>query len=154
MTDEKTWLTCREAGKLLNCTQRHVLNLIKKGKLSADRDETGKYFIQKSEFFRVYPDAMEVEVSGNEEKSPGNVDMKLLEEKLRHLEEMMNEKNKLNEFLLDQLNINKDEKSKMLDAINSHTRLLEFKESIKKSAPSSDEKSSKKAFDWWPWKRK
>lgn len=154
MNKEKTWLSCREVGELLNCTQRHALNLIKNGKLSADRDEGGKYYVQKSEFFRVFPDAKKVEIDRNESKLPGKEDMKFLEEKLKHLEEMMNEKNKQNEFLKEQLINFTEEKSKMLDAINGHTRLLEYKETSGKPAPSSAEKSSKKAFDWWPWKRK
>jgi len=154
MTDDKTWLTCREAGKLLNCTQRHVLNLIKKGKLSADRDDTGKYFIQKSEFFRAYPDAMGVEIDGNSAKSPGNEDMRLLEEKIRHLEEIAEERKRQTDFLKEQLSNFTAEKSKMLDAINSHTRLLEYKETNGKSAPYSSENNSNKSFNWWPFKRK
>lgn len=154
MKDEKSWLTCREVGELLNCTQRHALNLIKSGKISADRDEGGKYYVQKSEFFRVFPDAKKVEIDRSESKLAGKEDMKFLEEKIKHLEEMMNEKKKQNEFLTEQLSNFTEEKSKMLDAINGHTRLLEYKETSGKSASSSDEKSSKKSLDWWPWKRK
>lgn len=151
MKDEKTWLTCKEAALLLNCTQRHVLNLIKKKNISADRDEAGKYFIHKSEFFRVYPHAMSVENERNEEKFGGNEAMKVLEEKVRHLQEMVDEKKKQNEFLLGQLDINTNEKSKMLDAINNHARLLEFKETGGKAPSSADEK---RGFNWWPFKKK
>ncbi len=150
MNNEKTWLTCREAGALLKCTQRNVLNLIKKGKISAERDENGQYFIQKSEFFRVYPDAMKVEVAGSKEKSEEIITMQMLEEKIRHLEEMMSEKNKHNDFLTEQLSNFTDEKSKMLDAINSHARLLEHKESHTSSTG-----CLKKARSWaWPFKKK
>lgn len=151
MKHEKTWLSCREAAVLLDCSQRHILNLIKKGKFSAVKDEDGRYCIEKSEFFRAYPELMHVEVAGNGEKSSGNTSVKVLEERIKHLQEMVNEKNKQNEFLLGQLEINTDEKSKMLDAINNHARLLEFKETGSKVPSSSHEK---KGFAWWPFKRK
>lgn len=135
MTNEKTWLSCREAGKLLNFTQRHIINLINKGKLSAEKDEYGRYFIQKSEFFRAYPDAMNVESKGTDKEPAGNDSVKLLEEKLQHLQEMFEEKKRQNEFLIEQLENFTQEKSKMLDAINSHARLLEHKESDIKLDP-------------------
>jgi hypothetical protein len=142
MKVEKTWLSCREAAGLIGCSQRHMLNLIKKKNLSFERDESGKYIIQKAEFFRVFPEAMKVELDGKVEKSGGNEAMKVLEEKIRHLQEMMEEKKKQNDFLLGQLSITSDEKSKMLDAINNHARLLEFKE------------TGGKGFNWWPFRRK
>lgn len=153
MTSEKTWLTCREAGVLLKYSQRHIINLIKKGKVSAQKDEDGKYFIEKSEFFRVYPDAMNVEALGTDEKSIGSEAMKVMEEKIRHLQEMVDEKKKQNEFLAEQLGSFTQEKSKMLDAINSHARLLEFKETAgKSSSPYVDQ--AKRVFEWWPFKRR
>lgn len=149
MNNEKTWLTCREVGVLLNCSQRHALNLIKKNNISADRDERGQYFVHKSEFYRVFPEAMKVEQDGNEEKFGGSEAMKFLEEKIRHLQEMVDEKKKQNEFLTEQLGNFTEEKSKMLDAINSHTRLLEYKESGGNCSPSAE----KKSFSWWPFKK-
>ncbi len=149
MYNEKSWLTCREAAALLNYSQRHILNLIKKGKLSADRDEDGKYYIQKSEFLRVYPNAIKVETDGISEKSMEGHTRKLLEEKIKHLQEMVDEKKKQNEFLVEQLSNFTHEKSKMLDAINSNARLLEFKETAGKSY----EKNSNK-ISWWPFKKR
>lgn len=155
MNNEKTWLSCKEVAELLECSHRNIPNLIKKGKLSASRDDLGKWIIDKSEFFRAYPDAMNVEKTGTDEKNIGNQTMKVLEEKIKHLQEMVDEKKKQNEFLLTQLNINTDEKSKMLDAINGHTRLLEFKESAGKpsKAPPSSQDLDRKGFSWkWPFK--
>lgn len=149
MNKEKTWLTCREASVLLNYTQRHMINLIKKGKITADKDEDGKYYINKSEFFRVYPNAMKVEVDGTSEKSMEGHARKLLEEKIRHLQEIVDEKKKQNEFLTEQLSNFTHEKSKMLDAINSHARLLEFKETTGKSSEQATNK-----IPWWPFKRR
>jgi len=48
-------------------------NIIKKGKLSAHRDESGQYFIDKSEFFRVYPQDKKVEQTGSSEKSQAEI---------------------------------------------------------------------------------
>jgi excisionase family DNA binding protein len=124
MNIEKSWFTCREAADLLNYTQRHIVNLIKKGKLSAEKDENGKYYIQKSEFFRVYPTAMKMEEPRTKEKSVEKSNGKFLEERVRHLQELIEEKNKQTEYLKEQISNFTQEKSKMLDAINGHTRLL------------------------------
>ncbi len=148
MKIEKSWLTCREAASLLNYTQRHIVNLIKKGKLSADKDENGKYFIEKSEFFRVYPNATKGEPPRTEEKPAGNNSLEFLEEKIRHLQELVQEKNKHNEFLAHQLDNFTHEKSKMLEAINSHARLLEYKESTIKYTEDN------KIASWWPFKKR
>ncbi|HHF7341017.1 TPA: helix-turn-helix domain-containing protein [Legionella anisa] len=148
MNKEKTWLTCQEAAVLLKCTPRSVLNYIKNGKISAERDESGQYFIQKSEFFRVYPDSMRPDNDGNAKKNAEKEALKFLEEKIRHLEEMVSEKNKHNVFLTQQLTSFTEEKSKMLDAINSHARLLEHKES-------SSQGCLKRAKSWvWPFKKR
>lgn len=147
MFEDKPWLTCREAAQLLNYSQRHIVNLIKNGKLSAEKDEDGKYYIQKAEFFRVYPTAMPKEMGGTAEKLTGTDAVKFLEEKVRHLQEMLDERRKQNDLLVQQLNNFTEEKSKMLDAIASHTRLLEHK----KRNPHI---SGKKPFSLWPFKRR
>lgn len=132
MIDEnKTYLTCKDIAKLLNVTHRHVLNVLAKKNISTEKDESGKHIVQKSEFFRVFPNLMNKEMSGTGEKSDGSIAMKVMEEKIRHLQEMLDEKKKQNDFLMEQICINDDKQSKMLDAINSHSRLLEFKESTK-----------------------
>lgn len=153
MNVERSWLTCREAGKILNYTQRHILNLIKNGKISADKDDDGRYYIQKAELYRVYPHILEVEKDRSAKKPDGKNTLKFLEEKIRHLEEMVGEKSKQNEFLVEQLNNFTQEKSKMLEAINSNARLLEFKETSGKYTHVSDEKQDKKPFKWWPFKK-
>lgn len=151
MHKEKSWLTCKEAADLIGCSQRTILNMIKRGDFSSEKDESGKNFIQKSEFFRVHPEAMGMETDGNGENKAGKNDLKALEERIRHLQEMVDEKKKQNEFLMGQLNINTEEKSKMLDAINSHSRLLEFKEG---SGDNKNTCSSNKPFTWWPFKNR
>ena len=148
MIEDKPWLTCREVSVLLGCSQRHVLNLIKKKNISVNRDESGKYFIDKSEFYRVYPDVMNQEKPGTTTKTIEDSTMKLLEEKIKHLEAMIDEKNKHSEFLKEQLSNFTDEKSKLLDAINGHTRLLEYKESNAKPNHSVKTDCDKKSFRW------
>lgn len=152
MKSEKTWLTCKEAAAIIGCSQRHVLNLIKKKNISTEKDDSGKHIIQKSEFFRVFPQAMYAELARSEENLDGNEATKLLEEKIRHLQEIVDEKKRQNEFLMGQIVINTDEKSKMLDALNNHARLLEFKETGSK-APSFSKKIGF-GFNWWPFKRR
>lgn len=129
--DSKTYLTCKDIAQLLNVTHRHVLNVLAKKNISTVKDESGKHIVHKSEFFRVFPELMNKSVNGKQEKLDGNQAMKLMEEKIKHLEAMLDEKKKQNEFLIGQISVNDDKQSKMLDAINSHSRLLEFKESTK-----------------------
>lgn len=144
--NNKTYLTCKDIAKLLNVTHRHVLNVIAKKNISTEKDESGKHIVQKAEFFRVFPHLINKQDNGNDEKSVGNQAMKVLEEKIRHLQEMLDENKKHNEFLMNQISIGEDKQSKMLDAINSNSRLLEFKESTKPTieSPPSCEKVIKK----------
>lgn len=146
--DNKTYLTCKDIAKLLGVTHRHVLNVLSKKNISTEKDESGKHIVQKSEFFRVFPKLMNKEQSGTEEKSDGNQAMKLMEEKIRHLQEMLDEKKKQNEFLMGQISLGDDKQTKMLDAINAHSRLLEFKEATKSTAelPSSSSGKAGKKF--------
>lgn len=132
MNDEnKTWFTCKDIAKLLNITHRHVLNVLARKNISTEKDDSGKYIVQKSEFFRVFPALMNKEISGRDEKSDEDKVMKLMEAKIRHLQEMLDEKKKQNEFLMAQISFGDDKQAKMLDAINSHSRLLEYKETTK-----------------------
>lgn len=53
---------------------------------------------------------------------------KMLEEKINSLERIIKEKEQKVEMLKEQLNNSNQKEFKMLDAINSHARLLEYKE--------------------------
>lgn len=125
--EDETWLSTKEISKILDCTQRTVTNLLKRGKLSAERDTDGTYYINKSEFFRAYPNYMETD-EGIVKRPPIIPEVQLGDEKLRHLLELLEERKQQNEFLMRQIDGFAEEKSKMLDAINNHTRLLEYKE--------------------------
>ena len=122
MNTDIPWISCKEAAEALNFTQRHIVNLIKKGKLKAECDN-GKYFIPKDDFFRVFPHA----VKQDENKCIENITIKFLEEKIRYLEDTIVEKRKENEFLREQLNRATSEKSKMLDTQNGYIKFLEQK---------------------------
>ncbi|WP_425169078.1 helix-turn-helix domain-containing protein [Legionella sp.] len=48
--------TINEAAEISDFSARHIQGMIKKGKLSAIRTEGGNYLIDKSVFYRVFPD--------------------------------------------------------------------------------------------------
>jgi excisionase family DNA binding protein len=126
MKDSNSWLTPSQAAKLLNCTSRTVNNFITSGKLSASRED-GRYYIDKSELFRVFPDAHKKEL----EKDPHY--FKLEQERIK-LENMMlkdaiSDKEKEISFLRNQIEIFNKKESSFLDTIQSHTKLLEHKTS-------------------------
>ena len=54
---ESTRISVTECAKLLGITSRAVQKYIKEGKISAVKNEKGRYEIDKSEFYRVFPDA-------------------------------------------------------------------------------------------------
>lgn len=133
MKDSFSWLTPKQAGELAGYTARHIQNLIKSGKLTATRED-GKYFIDKSEFFRVFPDAHRKAQRGNEANIEDAHARILSETEVKYLKEMLDDKDRQNEFLKKQLENFSLEKSMMLQAINSHSRLLEHKEEQKNPA--------------------
>jgi len=57
MNEESSLLSTRMAAEIAECSARHIQSLIKKGRLSATRDDGGNYLIDKSEFYRVFPNA-------------------------------------------------------------------------------------------------
>jgi excisionase family DNA binding protein len=133
MKDGNSFISCREAAAILGYTQRHILNLIKKGKLSAHRDESGQFFIDKSEFYRVYPKKLVIEESRSSANSSDENIRKSLEDRIKHLEEIIIEKNNLIAVLKGYVSESAGEKARMLEVINNHTRLLENKSNQQKS---------------------
>lgn len=120
MTTKKNVLSTREVAELLKCSTRKIQKLVTSGKLSAHRDESGSYEIDKSELYRVYPELIYHE----EQRTPATNDdskqrIELLEEQVKFLKEM-------NELLKYQLDNATTEKSKLIDTLNSNQRLLEY----------------------------
>ncbi len=127
MKDNPSWLTPKQAASLSGYTPRHIQNLIVGGKLSATRED-GRYYIDKAEFFRVFPDAHVKEKLGIDAKSSEDFARMKAEMEVEFLREAIADKDKQNEFLKKQLENFTHEKNQMLEAINSHSRLLEHKE--------------------------
>lgn len=136
MKDSVSWLKPSEAAALEGCSVRKIQNMITSGKLSATRDD-GKYFIEKSEFFRVFPDAHRKYIAGNPAiKAEKSIRMEIENE---YLKERVSKQEKENEFLKSQIESFTQEKKQMLEAITHHSRLLEDKRSKYKANKSS----------WW-----
>lgn len=124
MSENSSLLSTREAAEISGFSARHIQNIIKKGKLSATRDEGGNYLIDKSEFYRVFPDTHN---KGNTENGDEDSTRTVLEIKIQHLKEMLAEKNKQNEFLQRQLETASAEKTMLLETLSSNQKLLEYK---------------------------
>lgn len=140
MKDSFSWLTPKQAGELAGYSARHIQNLIVSGKLSASKED-GKYFIDKSEFFRVFPKAHRKEQEGNSAQQAAEKQRLELENGL--LKEISSQKDKEIEFLRNQVEFVSQEKVKMLDVIVSNTKLLEYKQEKAK-----EDSTPKKKINW------
>jgi excisionase family DNA binding protein len=114
MVEQSTLIDAKQAAELIGCSTRHVQKQIKDGRLSATRDKGKKYLIDKSEFYRVYPDLMVRTATNKEEvvSEQDDIQVKLLKEE--------------NAFLKDQLNAANNEKKQILSALDNAQRLIEF----------------------------
>lgn len=123
--DNETRIGTSEAAKLSGFSLRHIQNMIKDGRLSASRTESGSYSIDKSEFFRVFPDAHpEARQRKQMQNSPDELRI-VHETEIKYLKQ-------INELLQAQLDeakflIEKSEKEKtaLFDALGSTQKLLE-----------------------------
>jgi excisionase family DNA binding protein len=122
MSEESSSISTREAAEIAGFSARHIQGMIKKGKLSASRDEGGNYLIDKSEFYRVFPDAHNKGTNTNNDEHNMRT---VLEVEVKYLKEMIAEKAKQNEILLKQLETVTEEKSKLIETLNSNQKLLE-----------------------------
>lgn len=129
MSEKNSLLSTREAAEIAGFSARHIQGMIKKGKLSATRDDGGNYLIEKSEFYRVFPDAHNKRSTANNDDNGSRI---VLEAEVQHLKEMLAEKNKQNEFLHKQLEMAATEKSMLLDTLNSNQKLLEHSSTKKR----------------------
>lgn len=124
MSDNIAYLTTKEAAELSGFTIRHIQNMVKNGIMSATKDEKGNYVIQKCEFYRCFPEAHN---KGNEAKEEEPFARMVLETEIKYLREIVDEKNKQNEFLHNQLELATTEKSLILQTLSSNTKLLVHK---------------------------
>ena len=124
MNENQSRLSTKEAAELAGVDPRTIQGKIKKGRLSATRDEGGNYIIDRAEFYRVYPDAQHVR---SQPKEDDDLSRKMLENHLQHVMEMVKEKSRQIEFLQKQLEISTSEKGLLLETLNSNQKLLEHK---------------------------
>lgn len=129
MSEKNSLLSTREAAEIAGFSARHIQGMIKKGRLSATRDDGGNYLIEKSEFYRVFPDAHSKRSTANNGDNGSRI---VLEAEIQHLKEMLSEKNKQNEFLHKQLETATTEKTMLLETLSSNQKLLEHNSKGKK----------------------
>lgn len=140
MRDNFSWITPKQAGELAGYTARHIQNMITTGKLSATKED-GKYYIEKSEFFRLFPKAHKKELEGNSAQQVAEKERLAFENTM--LKDTASQKDKEIEFLRNQINFISQEKTKMLDTIVSTTKLLEYKDETEQ-----EKKSALKRKNW------
>lgn len=128
-----SFLSTREAAEQSGFSPRHIQNLITRGNISATRSNDGRYLIDKSEFYRVFPDAHEQRIVPHDseiiEKNSENI---LLEVENKYLKELLVEKDRRiiekdtqNEFLHKQLELAATEKAMLLETLGNNQKLLE-----------------------------
>jgi excisionase family DNA binding protein len=122
MSENNSLLSTREAAEIAGCSARHIQNLIKNGKLSAKRTDGGNYLIDKSEFYRIFPGAHNKRSHANNDDNATRI---VLEMEVQHLKDMLAEKAKQNEFLLNLLETAAVEKTLLLETLSSNQKLLE-----------------------------
>lgn len=124
MNQNNSLLSTRDAAEASGFSLRHIQKLIKGGKLSASRDDGGNYMIDKSEFYRVFPSANTTRTLTNNDADGSRT---VLENEIRHLQEMLAEKKRQNEILLNQLEASTTEKIMLLETLSSNQKLLEHR---------------------------
>jgi hypothetical protein len=118
----------REAAEQSGKSHRQIQRLIKNGTLSATRDKSGNYLIEKSEFYRVFPEAFNIR---HDTTSVVKTPQDGRDHKINLLEAMLSEKTRHNEFLQKQLEFISSqlesstlEKTRLLDAISNQQKLI------------------------------
>tara|TARA_B110000879_G_C10997032_1_gene441547 strand:- start:390 stop:770 length:381 start_codon:yes stop_codon:yes gene_type:complete len=115
MSEESSRIDAKQAAALVGCSTRNIQKIIKDGSLSAYRGKGNKYLIEKSEFYRVFPDLMPRAVANTSELVREQEDNQLL-----FLKEQ-------NEFLKEQLEHANGEKRSLLSALENAQKMIEFK---------------------------
>ena len=142
MDNNMTRLTTREAATQSGKSHQQIQRLIRGGKLSAKKDESGNYLIEKSEFYRVFPGTFS-------ERHNTSFDSNMTHQRrindITHLETMLSEKIQQNEFLKKQLELSSKqlefahtqlesatlEKTRLLDTIGNQQKLIEHQNNKK-----------------------
>lgn len=96
MSEQSTKVSAKEASEIAGCSIRKIQKMVKSGELFAHREQGGKYLIDKSEFYRVFPEYM-VRTEANPVREASEYEFKFLKEQ--------------NEFLKEQLKTANEEKN-------------------------------------------
>jgi excisionase family DNA binding protein len=117
---DNNFLSVRQASDLLDVSERTITRQIKTGKLSATKSEKGSWQIEKSEFYRVYPEKLEKSQSDITSEISPSVSVSE-----RHHTEITDMLKKQISLLEDQLRQSNKEKETILNTLQSNQRMLE-----------------------------
>src|SRR5512144_999066 len=87
-------LTAREAGERVAKSRQAIIKAIRKGTISAAKDESGEWRIDPAELFRVYPPTPQVDDTGTATESASDTaglrrEIEMLRERLTEKDEMI-----------------------------------------------------------------
>jgi hypothetical protein len=126
-------ISLAEAGRLTGLHKVSILRAIRKGKISADKDEHGEWRLQPAELFRVYPPVPEQRNGNGHEQHYAAPVAAALEAEISALKQM-------SQLLRDQLDDMRGQRDKWEQAAQMALRQL--------SAPKSPTR-----LWWWPIRR-
>lgn len=112
VNEQKTNISVKEASEIVGCSPRKIQKMIKSGTLSAKKESGGRYLIDKSEFYRVFPANFE-RTEAPHVREHSELDLKFLIDQ--------------NDFLKEQLKIANEEKKLLLRSLESTQKLIELK---------------------------
>lgn len=151
MKDAFTWLTPKQGAELVGCSTRHIQNLIQRGQLSATRED-GKYYIDKSEFFRVFPEAHKR--SMKKEGEDLLLDHARMEVENGYLKEIAQGKDKINEAKDKEIEFLRSQLQRFTEVISNQTRLIEHKAIEHKAVEQFNEKGEETSTSKRSWFRR
>lgn len=115
---DNSYLNVRQTSDLLDVSERTITRQIKTGKLSATKSDNGSWQIEKSEFYRVYPEKLE--------KTRSDITSEKLQTvSENHHIEVTDMLKKQIALLEDQLRQSNKEKEAILNTLQSNQRMLE-----------------------------
>jgi Fic family protein len=115
---DNNFLTVRQSSDILDISERTITRQINTGKLSATKSDTGSWQIEKSEFYRVYP---EYNPKTRTDKESDKIRLMADNNNIEIIELLK----KQIVLLEDQLRQSNQEKETILDTLRSNQRMLE-----------------------------
>jgi len=116
----KAALTTKQAAEESGMSARHIQRMIITGKLSATKDDSKNYMIDRAEFYRVFPEAHTRASIRQKPQDDGDSSRQALETEVRHLQAMLTEKDKKNEFLQKRLESSEAKEAALIETLNSN----------------------------------